>query len=137
MRVRRASSVRSGTAQLNHLPLTAEILRASYDYLATTLPFSKWNLPDSDDIGFKVIRDPNIFGCHYVWKKNRKRHHLITISERRIGHSINLIMTMAHEMVHLHMVQSGMARGAGDHGKAFQKLAAQICRIHGFDAKAF
>jgi hypothetical protein len=43
---------------------------------------------------------------------------------------------MAHEMIHLHQRVTGMENSA-QHNAAFRKLAAHVCRLHGFDPKAF
>ena len=114
------------------LPLSPDILRAAYDYLSTTSPFTRWNLPDSDDVKFIVMRDRNLCGWHEI---DRKKH-TIAISSHFVGRSLSLIETMAHEMIHVHQVNSGMSTG-GEHNRAFKKLAARVCKIHGFDVKVF
>lgn len=47
-----------------------------------------------------------------------------------------LLETMAHEMAH-HVLKIRGHRGWAAHGKAFQKLAHQICRSHGFSYEDF
>ena len=132
---RRRLSVRSGRTQLDHVPLTVETLRAAYDYLNSTPPFNKWNLPEHDDLTFRVARDPNHFGwC--VHHGRRRKKPVIAISDKRVGHTLGLMATLAHEMLHLHQFLTGQARG-GEHNAAFNKDAVTICRIHGLDPKAF
>lgn len=113
------------------LPLTRDVLAAAYDFLAATEPFCRWNLPDSDDVVFRVVRDPAIRG-KYQWHGR----HVISISGRSIGHTISLMETMAHEIVHLHEEAAGMS-GPAEHGAAYGKLAAAVCKVHGFDPKLF
>lgn len=117
------------------LPLTHETLAAAYDFLRTTPPFNKWNLPEPEDVTFKVSK-AHIYGWHDK-KRGRKKKHVIAVSSRMNGHTMTLIETMAHEMVHLHEQQTGASRGYGDHGAVFKKFTEQVCRRHGFDPKRF
>ena len=118
------------------MPLTVDTLRAAYDYLASTPPFIKWNLPSSEDIQFKVARDPRHYGWCTGYKEGRRRTYLIAISSSCVGHTSSLMRYMAHEVLHLHQYLTGQAKG-GEHNEAFYKDAAVICAVHGFDAKAF
>ena len=115
------------------LPLTRETLAAAYDYLCATPPFSRWHLPDSADVTFRVTRHRDRH-AHYI--RDAKGRHVIVVSANSIGRSISLIETMAHEMVHLYQAEAGMENSA-QHNAAFKKLAARVCAIHGFDAKMF
>lgn len=118
------------------LQLTPETLAAAYDYLATTPPFAGWNLPDSDDVLFRVVRSTKEF-AYYKWDGRR---HVISVSARSVGHTSTLLEKMAHEMIHLNLEDSGMESKSGDantHNAAFRVLAAQACKVHGWDLKAF
>lgn len=115
------------------LPLTPEVLAAAYDYLATTEPFCRWNLPDSEDVVFRVVRDPTRCG---FYRRDRYDRRSISISSASVGHSSTLLQIMAHELVHLHEDAAGMAKQS-EHSAAFRKLAALVCRVHGFDPKMF
>ena len=95
-------------------------------------PFCDWNLPDSEDVAFKVIRSARVFG----WYAVIKGRHTIAVSQRTIGYTNTLCVTMAHEMIHLHQRLAGMENPA-QHNKAFYKIAAEVCAIHGFDPNAF
>jgi hypothetical protein len=108
------------------LPLTPEMLRAAYDYLRVSAPYDAWNLPDGDEVVFRVGRSHDTRG----WYKLEKGRHVITVSARCIGRTDSLMAVMAHEMVHLE------TPGA-QHNAAFNKLAAKVCRLHGFDPKLF
>lgn len=114
------------------LPLTPDILRLAYDYLSETQPFCRWNLPPSEDVTFKVVRDPASRG----WYRLDGDRHLIAISTRCIGRTESLMEAMAHEIVHLHERHVG-ACGSGQHSAAFNRWAAQVCKVHGFDDKLF
>lgn len=115
------------------LPLTPDVLRAAYNYLNETQPFVRWNLPDGDDVVFKVVRDRNRCGW-YLFDNGR---HIIGVSTISIGRSSSLIELMAHEMVHLHERLVGTGARGTLHGASFYRYAAQVCRVHGFDPKLF
>lgn len=117
------------------LPLTPEILAAAYDYLRTTPPYSRWNLPDSEDVKFRVGKFRDTF-ANYQWDG---KQHTVTMSVAAIGHTRTLFETMAHEMIHMHLEEQGLeSRGTkATHNVAFRKFAAQVCKFHGFDVKAF
>lgn len=111
---------------------TAENLQHAYEFLASTPPFRGWGLPDAEDVRFRVVRDPALRG----WYNVENGAHVIAVSSRTIGYTNNIIATVAHEMIHLYLREVG-AEGRGEHGRAFNKLAAQVCRIHGWDTKLF
>jgi hypothetical protein len=118
------------------LPMTPESLAAAYDYLKTTPPFSKWNLPDSEDVLFKVGKYRTDYAS-YRWDG---KQHTISMSANAIGHTVTLFRYLAHEMIHLHLEETGMESRTGGkdtHNAAFRKFAASVCRYHGFDVKAF
>lgn len=109
------------------LHLTPETLEAAYEYLRTTRPFCNWGLPDGEDIKFLVVRNL-LYGYFIDFKK------VIAISTFRIGRTDCLFETMAHEMIHVHLDNFGVR---SQHGKAFHRAAAQVCKEHGFDPKRF
>ena len=117
------------------MTLTEEMLRRCYEFLCSTDPFVKWNLPDSEDVRFILRRTKTsrgMYAQHYV----EGDRNTIEISQGKHGHINTLLATMAHEMVHLHMWEAGMA-GNAEHGKAFYRIANQVCKSHGYDPKAF
>jgi hypothetical protein len=113
--------------------MTPDTLRACYNFLNETRPFDRWNLPDGDDVEFRVVRDPTLFGW-YMREPSTGRH-IIGVSTATVKHTDTLIRTMAHELVHLHEHNSGPC-GKG-HSRAFRGYAAQVCKAHGFDPGAF
>lgn len=118
------------------LMLSQEMLGAAYDYLRTTPPFNRWNLPESEDVLFRISHRPGEFG-RYTWDG---RQHTISASSKMIGYTGTLMTYMAHEMIHLHLEETGMEsrRGGSDtHNAAFRKFAGQVCKAHGFDPKSF
>ncbi len=118
------------------LPLTPETLAAAYDFLRTTPPFNGWGLPESDEIKFRVSRNNRDYGS-YRWDG---KQHVVTLSSNLIGYSGTLFRYLSHEMVHLHLEDIDMESRTGGqdtHNVWFRKFAAQVCKVHGFDPKAF
>lgn len=116
-------------------PLTPEVLAAAYDFVVATEPFCRWNLPDSDDVKFRVIGSRKVFAT-YHWEGR----HVISVSSRAVGHAATLVEKMCHEVIHLHLEATGMESRSNDpnvHNAAFRKLAAVVCRTHGYDPKGF
>lgn len=112
------------------LKLTPDLLRAAYDLLGETEPFKRWNLPDSDEIRFRVYRSGD-----YGLFQTDGPDMTISASERMIGHLGTLLSTIAHEKIHVYQHVTGMPM---DHGAGFKKLAAEVCRHHrDFDPKNF
>jgi len=116
------------------LPITRETIAAAYDFLCTTPPFRGWNLPDSEDVSFRVIRDPHVRGWYMLGHDGK---HTIAISSKCIGRTESLMETLAHEVVHLHQGEVNMETPGAEHNRAFYKLAERVCRVHGFDERLF
>lgn len=114
------------------LPLNPEMLAHLYDYLAACPPFSKWNMPPSEDVKFSVIRKKDRM-AHYFFHRET---HNIGVSSTFVGSHSTLLSSMAHEMLHLHMRQTCW-NAVNPHDKAFQRYADRICRIHDFDRLIF
>lgn len=115
------------------LPLNHEILASAYDYLRTTPPFRDWNLPESEDVRFVVIRSEDTAGWHAI----RNGRDVIGISSKCIGRTSSLMEVMAHEMLHLHQRKVAMETRGVIHNTAFKKLGAKVSAIHGFDPMLF
>ena len=115
------------------LHLTPDMLAAAYEFVATLPPFDKWGLPSADNVEFMVTRDKTTFGQYGPGATVR---HRIYISNATIGSPSRLVETMAHEMLHLRQAVRKTANKA-QHNAEFIRLAEQICRLHGYDAKAF
>ena len=114
-------------------PLTPAILKQVYDLLSVTEPFARWNLPDSDEVQFKVQRGRSASARLWTGKKS-----VIAISTACNGHINTVLSSMAHEMVHLHEHRCKIrSRGPDHHGVAFREWAAQVCEAHGYDLKLF
>lgn len=116
------------------LHLTPATVEAAYETLLTTLPFRRWRLPAADDIEFRV----GLHRAYDAYYERQDDRHWLTVSTRsRFCTTIAaLTMTMAHEMIHMHLLDT-CPRDRGHHNKRFQALAARVCKRHGFDIAAF
>lgn len=122
------------------MKLTPDILRAAYAYLAETEPFVGWNLPDAEDVVFKVTNKTRVHGeCHTMEHGLRtcRFSFAIDISQPKHLYTASLMMTMAHEMVHVHQRHSCINLTKKAHGKDFRALAKEVCDAHGFDPGQF
>lgn len=118
------------------LHLTPEILRAAYEYLRATPPFNRWGLPPADEVEFHVTRHVDRRGDWNCYQKKSGGGHIIRISSVYIGRTDSLMEAMAHEMVHARCEILGDKTSA-PHGGNFKRLAASVCRRHGFDVRQF
>ena len=114
------------------LSLTPAILEAAYEFLRTTPPFRGWNLPHADAVAFHVTRSAACYGEFASGDPPA-----IYVSDRIVGHTQTLFVTLAHEMIHLHHDLRGRERSDVEHGSRFRRDAARVCRHHGWDIKAF
>lgn len=113
--------------------ITPDLLEAGYELVRLTPPFRGWKMPHADEIYFAVGAARDRYG-HFRAGLNGARHEIL-ISASCVGSLDMLQRTMMHEMVHLEDF-----RRTGDgvsHGRNFKKLAAQVCRYHHLDPKAF
>lgn len=60
----------------------------------------------------------------------------IMVSAALNGHLLNVLQTLAHEMVHLAQHHSGTA-GRYEHNRDFLRRAKLICRSFGWDERVF
>jgi len=119
------------------LPISIEMIAAAYEYFRTTPPYSRWNLPDSEDVIFKVVKDPHLEAWHNAKGRGKSRKQIVAVSEASVGHTISLMGAVAYEMLHLHQDITKQSTPGTEHNAAFKKDAAKICRVHGFDEKRF
>jgi len=110
--------------------LNTEMLAHCFDMLAATPFISKWNLPHSDDIKFKLVSRKRFFG-RYIYDGG---NHTIEISTKSVGTFQTLILTMAHEMIHLH--QSMLDIPVADDA-TFEGFAEALCKELELDRLAF
>jgi hypothetical protein len=108
--------------------MSVETLRAAYDLLNAQRPFNLWNLPDGEDVTFRVVRDRKTMG----WASGTT----IAISRSCVGHLDTLLRVMAHEMVHLHQHRNKLEISGVEHNTAFRRDIARVAKALGFDPRA-
>lgn len=113
------------------LNITPETLQGAYDFLRSTEPFCRWNLPDGEDVKFKVVKTHK----NHAWYRCVNYKHVMAVSSNTVGHTLTLLESMAHEMIHMYEVHA--LKRQPTHGKVFQKWKAEVCKFHGFDPKRF
>ena len=92
-----------------------------------------WNLPDSDEISFVVIRAMDRCG---MYRRHAGGRHEISISQNGVGYLPTLLAIMAHGNGASASSDHKM-EGRADHGAVFKHFAARVCAVHGFDPKLF
>lgn len=119
--------------------LTPGILEAAYEYLRATPPFKKWKLPEAAGVEFHVIAtEPDGEMIDEAYCFPRRVPPMIQASCTAHNDFGHLLATMAHEMVHLKQYAGAIkSRMPVEHGPKFKKLAAQVCKAHGFDPNTF
>jgi hypothetical protein len=118
------------------ITLNVAALRHAYELLADTAPFNRWNLPDSHDVIFRVMRARDTAGDYEF---DRKSRHIIRISARCVGSLFTLLRIMAHEMIHLYQAHTRPRTDTANvaHNAAFRRLSDEVCHYHGFDRAEF
>lgn len=116
------------------LHITPKLIEHAYELLRATQPFKKWKLPPADALGFKVTAQGDRYG-HYNDGKPQGHWPHIAISTVHVKDLKTLLEVLAHEMVHIRQGQLG--RDVADHGRVFKRLAAQVCKRHGFSMETF
>lgn len=110
--------------------LSPQILSGLYAVLRGCQPFSRWGLPQADEIRFVVNRNRNFLGYYSVTRGK----HQIEVSGVLCTQLQTALVTVAHEMCHLRDRVRGRAKG---HGASFKRSAKTVCRLHGWDVGAF
>jgi len=112
------------------LKLHRDMIAAAYDFLRRTEPFKAWRLPPSDDVRFRVVRDPKML-ADFGMERGKP---VIRISAVTVGHTDTLMATVAHEMIHFRQHLTGDREV---HGARFKRMAAKVCAAHGYDPLTF
>jgi hypothetical protein len=120
-----------------NLDLTPETLEAGYDFLRTMKPFSRWGLPPaaSTKVTFHIAKSTRWYGQAYQYRDEERWG--IEVSAGMVSHTTTFLAVLGHEMIHLRQIIGGRNTRNVAHNAEFRRLAAQVCRIHGLDLKAF
>lgn len=106
-------------AQVQHL----------YDTLRVLPPFSKWKLPLSQGIIIKVIRSKEVMGDY------EPDPHTLRVSSVMCQDMLQVLETVAHEMVHLSLDREGLDHS--NHDDHFKARASEVCKAWGWKPETF
>ena len=109
--------------------LTSQNLAILYDMACKLPPFNRLKMPKSNKVTFKVVKNPNVYGCFDEVEMT------IEISSKACGHFTTIFQTLLHEMVHLALY----VRGDDDfdqHGPKFLRIKDVYSELYNFDPKA-
>lgn len=111
--------------------LTPESLAAMYDCIRAFPPYSKWKLPDSEDVEFHVSAFRNRNGDY------SPDPHTIRLSMHSTDHIGKALEIMAHEMLHMAQHLQRLETPNTMHNSEFRRAWTKIARMYGWDAKAY
>jgi SprT-like family len=118
------------------LQLTPDMVAAVYTCLNQLPPFNSWKLPPAEEIEFRVNKKRDTMGEYTRYA--RTTDHIVILSSAVIGHLSTLLAVLSHEMIHLKQaIDKTEPSRAGVHNADFRRLAKLVCKIHGWDYKAF
>ena len=103
-------------------------IKVTYDMLRKMPPFNAWALPPPHKIIFESNNDPTICGEFDVEPM------IMRISTHHQETYVNMMRTVAHEMVHLKLYLDGKTH-YDRHDNTFRKLMYQFNALYGFDRK--
>lgn len=115
------------------LPITPLRLAAVYEMLRAWPPFCRWSLPASGELKFHVSKSRK---NNAQWWIAGDRHH-IEASQRNHGHLVTLILSMAHEMIHVRQRVARTETPGVEHNAEFVRIGKRIARRYGWDEGQF
>lgn len=109
--------------------LTPESLRATYAYLISLDPFSRWACVPADAMKFAVTKHRDRYGDY--------SDGTIRASEYMVGHLWTLQLIVAHEALHACQHLDGTETPGTEHNRDFHRRGRLICDAFGWDWRAF
>lgn len=113
--------------------ITPKQLSLAYDFIRSMPPFTRYKIPPSECVEFRIVNDPRVYAWH---KLQENGTHIIAVSRNCIGHTDTLLCKLSHELIHLIQAEKG-THTRTMHNAEFVRIANKVCKIHGFDFKAF
>jgi hypothetical protein len=112
------------------IPITPDTVKATYTYLLSFPPFSRWKMLAAEDLTFLVVA----FSSEYAqYNRNRKE---LRVSSVTVGKHQTLLKKMSHEMIHVH--EDALNRWSQKHDtQFFIKCRDQVCKVWDFDPADF
>ena len=117
------------------IDLKPQHIEAAYSLLRTLYPFDGYNLPEADEVEFRVVKDKRLLGWHHQ-RTNADRTNVISISYRGVGHLDSLMRVLGHELIHLAQAVNGTSTKSL-HNAEFYRMAEEVCDSLGWDIRIF
>lgn len=112
--------------------VTPKVLKSSYFHLRELKPFNRWYLPEASEVSFGILTGTD----HAVYMLDRK-HRIEVNADTHTTHE-QILMSVAHEMIHLRQNELGrLPVTRNPHNADFRRMARQICHEFGWDVQIF
>ena len=96
--------------------------------------FDEYKLPPASKVDFVIVHDNNMCGQYEPPQSGEP--HIITISTARHSHLYPVLMTLAHEIIHMCVyLESPKTDKYTSHKGLFLKLQKRVANHLGFDPK--
>jgi hypothetical protein len=112
--------------------VTPKVLKSAYSHLRELRPFNRWSLPEASGVSFGLLNGMD----HAIYMLDRK--HRIEVNAHTHTTHTQILMSVAHEMIHLRQNELGrLPVTRNPHNADFRRMARQICAEFGWDVQIF
>ena len=114
--------------------ITENSIAGLYSALSDMAIFDEYKLPPASRVDFVIVHDDSI--CGQYEPPEQGEPHIITISTARHVHLYSVLVTLAHEMIHMCVyLDSPKTENYISHKGLFLKLQKRVAKMYGFDPK--
>ena len=114
--------------------ITEQNIANLYSALIEFPVFDEYKLPPASRVDFVIVHDESMCGQYEPPEKGEP--HIITISTARHTHLYPVLMTLAHEIIHMCVyLESPKTDKYTSHKGLFLKLQKRVANHLGFDPK--
>lgn len=113
--------------------LNAKFVHGLYCAFLKAPPFCNLQMPEPEEVYVFITFDKALHGAMH----KGRNHYQIHISKATINHLDNVIITLLHEMVHLHFSFRGFKDTYHTHDAKFKRLANKVCKVFNLDKGTF
>ncbi len=108
------------------IPITPDTVKATYLYLLSFPPFSRWKMIAAEDLTFLVVAYSGEYAQYHAQRKE------LRVSSVNVAKQQTLLKKMAHEMIHVH--EDAIGKWSAKHDTAFFfRCRDQVCKHFDFD----
>lgn len=112
------------------IPITPDIVKATYLYLLNFPPFNRWKMLAAEDLTFLVVAYTGEYAQFHPERKE------IRVSSANVAKQHTLLKKMAHEMIHVHEFAANKYSVKHD-TQFFIRCRGMVCRHFDFDPADF